>query len=193
MKRFLLPLGMSIFLLTACATTPKKPLTFDQLGTFNTYPLNAQTYRIAFEARPNMSFGSAEEITLVKAAQTTVQKGFRLFKVLDDPSNRNQQPPRQAVVYSAPTFSPYGYGYGYGYGSRRHYPAFWSDPFYDLPQVVNLDPIQVSYTIELYANQDKAPQDAFDAYLILQSIGQKYGVSSTGQVLIPPSPPASQP
>lgn len=190
MKHLLLPLSFSVLLVSGCATTPRQPLTFDQLGTFNSYPLNAQTYRISFEARPNMGFGTAEEITLVKSAQTTVQKGFRLFKVLDDPSNRNQQPPRQAVVYPAPTFAPYGYGYGYGY--RRHHPAFWSDPFYDVPQVVNLDPIQVSYTIEMYPDQNKAPQDAFDAYLILQSVGQKYGVSSTGQVLMP-SPPASKP
>lgn len=188
MKRLLLPLVASIFMFTGCATTPRQPLTFEQLGTFNTYPLNAQTYRIAFEARPNMGFGTAEEITLVKAAQTTVQKGFRLFKVLDDPSNRNQQPPRQAVVYSTPAFQPYGYGYGY-----RHHPAFWSDPFYNMPRVVNLDPIQVSYTIEMYTDQNKAPQDAFDAYLILQSVGQKYGVSSTGQVLMPSSPAPSKP
>ena len=189
MKRLLLPIvGLSALLLTACATTPRQPLTFDQLGTFNTYPLNAQTYRVSFEARSNIAFGTAEEITLVKSAQTTIQKGFRLFKVLNDPSNHSQQPPRQAVVYTAPAFQPYGYGYGY----RRH-SAFWSDPFYDMPQVVNLDPVQVSYSIEMYADQNKAPQDAFDAYLILQSVGQKYGVSTTGQVLIPPSAAPSKP
>ena len=45
----------------------------------------------------------------------------------------------------------------------------------------------------MYADQNKAPQDAFDAYLILQSVGQKYGVSTTGQVLIPPSAAPSKP
>lgn len=38
-----------------------------------------------------MSFGTAEEITLLKAAQTTVQNGFQFFRVLNDqvivPSN----------------------------------------------------------------------------------------------------------
>ena len=48
--------------------------TFDQLGQFSAYPLNAQTFRISFQANPNMSYGAAEEITLVKSAQTTVQK-----------------------------------------------------------------------------------------------------------------------
>ena len=84
-------------LLSGCATTASKPLTFDQLGQYSTTPLNANTYRISFQARPNMSFGTAEEITLLKAAQTTVQNGFQFFQVLNDPSNRTQQPPRQAI------------------------------------------------------------------------------------------------
>ena len=112
-------LGLSLAL-AGCASTPSKPLTFDQLGQFSSTPLNAQTFRISFKAGHNMSFGTAEEITLVKAAQATVQNGFQFFKVLDDPSNRTQQPPRQAVVY--PTPSPYPYGY------YRRYPGFWPDP-----------------------------------------------------------------
>ncbi|KAA5556945.1 hypothetical protein F3G51_32235, partial [Pseudomonas aeruginosa] len=71
MKNTLLGLGIVAALsLTGCATTPSKPLTFDQLGQYSTTPLNANTYRISFQARPNMSFGTAEEITLLKAAQT---------------------------------------------------------------------------------------------------------------------------
>ncbi|OTG58974.1 hypothetical protein B9T29_13385 [Acinetobacter sp. ANC 3903] len=180
MKNSIIGLSMVVALaLSGCATTPSKPLTFDQLGQFSNTPLNTQTYRISFQARPNMSFGTAEEITLVKAAQTTVQNGFRYFKVLDDPSNRNQ-PPRQAVVYSSPMYYPYGY--------YHRYPGFWPDPFYDMPRVVTIDPVQVSYTIECYKDQKKAPDDAFDAYLILKSLGQKYGLSPSGQVLPPPVP-----
>ncbi|AXY58737.1 CC0125/CC1285 family lipoprotein [Acinetobacter sp. WCHAc010052] len=178
MKKVITCLSLAAALsLTGCATTPSKPLTFDQLGQYNTVPLNAQTYRVSFVARPNFSFGTAEEITLVKSAQTALQNGFQFFKVVDDPSNRNQQPPRQAVVYPTPMYPPYGY--------YRRYPGFWPDPFYDMPQVVNIDPVQVSYTIECYKTQKTAPDDAFDARLILQSLGQKYGVSPTGQVLQP--------
>jgi len=169
-------------LLGGCATTPHKPLTFDQLGQFSSYALNAQTYRISYQARDNISYGTAEEITLVKAAQTTVQNGFRYFKVLDDPSNRTQQPPRQAVVYPSRPYYPSAY--------YRRYPGFWPDPFYDMPQVVNIDPVQVSYTIECYKEQKNVPQEAFDARLILSSIGQKYGVSPTGQLLQPQTAPA---
>ena len=34
--------------------------------------------------------------------------------------------------------------------------------------------------------------DAFDAHLILQSLGQKYGLSPTGDVLQPPAPSQSK-
>lgn len=186
MKNLLLATAVVASLtLAGCATTPSKPLTFDQLGQFSNTPLNAQTFRIGFKTSPNMSYGTAEEITLVKAAQTTVQKGFLFFKVFDDPSNRSQQPPRQAVVYPSPPPYPYGY--------YRRYPGFWPDPFYDMPRVVTLDPVQVAYTIECFKTEKTAPKDAFDARLILQSLGPKYGLSPTGEVLPAPTTTAPAP
>ena len=180
MKNLLLAAAAAASLtLAGCASTPSKPLTFDQLGQFGSTPLNAQTFRISFKARPNMSYGTAEEITLVKAVQAAVHNDFQFFKVLDDPSNRTQQPPRQAVVYPSP--APYPYGY------YRRYPGYWPDPFYDMPQVVTLDPAQVAYTIECFKNAKSAPQDAFDARLILQSLGPKYGLNSAGEVLPAPA------
>ena len=174
--------------LTGCATTPSQPRTFDQLGQFSTTPLNSETYRVSFQGHSNMSFGTAEEITLLKAAQTTILNGFQFFKVMDDPSNRTQQPPRQAVVYPTPMMSPFGYGYG-----PRRYRGFYDPYYYDIPQVVNVDPVQVSYTINCFKDKKSAPSEAFDARLILQSLGQKYGVSNTGQVLQPqPVNPSSK-
>lgn len=186
MNKILISLAMATTLaMTGCATLPSKLRTFDQLGNFSNTPLNAKTYRISFTADSNMSYGTAEEITLVKAAQTTLKNGFRFFKVMDDPSNRSQKPPRQAVVYpNPPMYGPYG-------PYRRH-PAFWSDPFYDTPQIVNVEPAQVSYTIECFKDQKSAPQDAFDATLILKSLGNKYGLSSTGEVLQPQPPVSSK-
>ena len=177
MKNMLLGLSViAAISLSGCATTPSKPLTFDQLGRYSTTPLNNNTYRIGFQARPNMSFGTAEEIALLKAAQTTVQNGFQFFRVLNDPSNRTQQPPRQAIVYPTPSYYPYGY--------YRRYPGFWPDPFYDRPYTVTLDPAQVAYTIECF-KAGQAPSNAFDARLILQSLGTKYGLSPSGAVLQP--------
>ncbi len=184
MKSLLMCMPVLIALTFAgCATVPKQPKTFDQLGQFTAYPLNNKSFRISFQAGNNLSYGTAEEITLLKAAQTTVKNGFRFFTVVDDPSNARIKEQRQAVIYPSRPYYPYGY-------YRRH-PAFWPDPFYDMPQVVNLDPIQVSYTIECFKTQQQSP-DAFDAQLILQSLGQKYGLSPTGEVLQPPASPQNK-
>ncbi|MQW91845.1 hypothetical protein GFH30_00395 [Acinetobacter wanghuae] len=177
MKTWILGLAAAAVIgLSGCASTPTKPRTFDQLGQFSTTPLNQQTYRVSFKALPNMSFGTAEEIALLKSAQTTVQQGFQFFKVIDDPSNRTQQPPREAVVYPAPRYHSYGY--------YRRGAFAWPDPFYDAPYSVTVDPAQVAYTIQCY-KEKQAPSDAFDARLILQSLGQKYGLGPTGEVLQP--------
>lgn len=168
---------VAVITLTGCTTTPSKPRTFDQLGQYTTVPLNDHSYRVSFQGNSNMSFGTAEEITLLKSAQITLLNGFTYFKVQNDPSNRSQQPPRKAVVYPTPSYYPYGWG-----GYRRPY---WNDPFYDMPQVVTLDPVQVAYTIDCFKDKKSAPDDAFDARLILQSLGGKYGLSPTGQVLQP--------
>lgn len=179
MNKILIGLSMvAVLTITGCATLPSKPRTFDQLGQYSTVPLNDHSYRISYQGNSNISFATAEEITLLKAAQTTVLNGFTYFKVQDDPSNKSQQPPRKAVVYPTPTYPPFRYDY-------RRYPMYWNDPFYNMPQVVTLDPVQVSYTIEYYKDKKSSPPNAFDARLILQSLGQKYGLSPTGQVLQP--------
>lgn len=165
--------------LTGCMTTFEKPRTFDQLGHFSSYPLNQHSFRVSFKTTPNMSYGTAQEITLVKAAQVTIQSGFSAFKVLNDPSNRNQ-PPRQTVIYPAPPpmfVGPYGF--------YRPAPGFGYGPWDDSPEVVNLDPTEVSYTIECYKQPENTPSDAFSAGVILQSLGAKYGVAPNGNVLPP--------
>ncbi|EPF81762.1 CC0125/CC1285 family lipoprotein [Acinetobacter rudis] len=164
--------------LNACSSIPSKPLTFDQLGQFEAYQLNTQSFRVSFKTDRNLSYGTAEEIALLKSAQTAVKHGFAFFKVLDDPSNRAQKAPRQAVVYPAPMYNPYPYGYYRG----RHAP-FYDPFFYNQPQVVQIEPTEVSYSIECFKTKASAPSDAFEARLILQSLGQKYGLSPTGDVL----------
>lgn len=74
-----LALGTAITL-SACSTIPSKPKTFDQLGQFSAYPLNAQTFRISFQADSNMSYGAAEEITFSEISTDYSTKGFRFLK-----------------------------------------------------------------------------------------------------------------
>lgn len=164
--------------LSACATTSSTtPKSFDQVGQFSSYPLNAQSYRISFKAPNNMGQATAEEITLLKSAQVTVQQGYQYFKVVNDPSSQ-VQPARTAVVYPQPFYYPYRSAYGYS--------PFYDDPFFNPPRVVQIEPVQISYHIELF-KENNQPQDAFDARLILQHLGAKYGVSTTGQTITPKS------
>ena len=178
MKKIMIGLLLSSSLLIGGCSTLSKPLTFNQLGQFTSIPLNSNTYRIGFQTNANMSYGTVQEITLLKAAQTTTQNGFEYFKVVNDPSNTVQQPARQTVVYPTPMYYPPNF--------YHRYPGYWSDPFYNMPQVINVEPAQIAYTIECFKNAKSAPKDAFEASLILKSIGPKYGLSPTGQVLLPP-------
>lgn len=171
-------LGCLILTATGCVSTPQAPKTFAQLGQFQQVPLNANTYRVNFKADHNASYGHAEEIALVKSAQLTLQEGFEFFKVIDDPSNRlNQKTQRQAIVYPA---SPPMHTFPGYYSSRyRHHPLYWPDPFYDAPYTVNLDPVEVSYTIQVF-KKAQAPGDAFEARRILESLGDKYQLNADG-------------
>ena len=50
MKKILIACALVTGLsLVGCASTPSKPLTFDQLGQFSNTPLNTSTYRISFQ------------------------------------------------------------------------------------------------------------------------------------------------
>lgn len=155
-----------IYLLGALSgcTTLLQPPSFNQLGRFSSYPLNTQTFRISFEARPNIQYSTAQEITLVQAARSTLQHGFKYFEVLNDPSNRSL-PPQQTVVYDR--------------GPRP-----FANPWSDIPQVWMTQSSQVSYTISCFNTSKNS--NSFDARLILQNLGEKYGINDNGDIISPP-------
>lgn len=176
MSKILLPI-LACLVLSACASSPKSSPQLHLNGHFSTVPLNAQSYRIRLQAPAHMSQGTAEEMTLVKSAQLTVQQGFTHFKLLNDPSQQSA-PRQQTVVYQPPVYPPF-----YAPHSR-YYSPFWDDPFFNRPTaVVYNEPVDVVYHIEMF--KENSPNDAFDARLILQHLGQKYGVSATGDIISP--------
>lgn len=187
-----LTISIVLATLVGCASTPKQPRTFNQLGQFQEIPLNENSYRIGFRTHPDASYGYAEEVTLLKSAQVTVQQGFDAFKVIDDPTNRtNQQQQRQTVVYpSRPYYSSFGFHDRF---YDPFYRPYWHDPFFDTPYVVNVDPVEVAYTIQMFQS-NMAPSDAFDARRILEAIGGKYGLRADGSVILAsPTPNTSAP
>ncbi|CAI3933173.1 unnamed protein product [Commensalibacter communis] len=182
-----LPALAVVVAISGCASDT--PLPFNQLGDFSAYPLNKQTFRISYTANDNISYAAAQNITLIKAAQTTIQNGYQYFIVMNSSSNVHKKPQREV------TYAGGGYGGGYwgggpgfwgpgAWGPGAWGPPVWNDPFYGVPQVVTTGPAEIAYNIECFANEQTAPQNAYNATLILTTIGQKYGVSPTGQVII---------
>lgn len=192
--KVLLSTALCLALMTGCASTPRQPPSFASLGNFEQFQLNQAIFRVKFTGDARMSQGTAEEITLLKAAKTTIDAGYRYFHVLND----NKEPPvRRTVVYSDPWYGLNGYGYsGFGpYGFRHsRWPYYgssygwgWpSDPFYGTT-VYNVDPVEVSYTIKC-SNTMSAQNDEFDAQLIMRSLGPKYYLNTDGsaRVVEPP-------
>jgi hypothetical protein len=162
---------LSLLLLSGCVMSPAKPRAFASLGQFEQYQLNTAIFRVSFRGDPDMSQGTAEEITLLKTAKTTVEAGYRYFSVVNESKPR----PRRTVVY--PDYPPFGF-----YGHRRWPYGFYNDPFYS-STVYNIDPVEVSYTIHC----SKAPssqKDEFDAQLILASLGPKYYLNADGSARV---------
>lgn len=181
MPKILLPLLICI-VLSACASSPKSSPQLHLNTHFSTIPLNNQSYRIRLQAPTNMSQGTAEEMTLVKSAQLTVQQGYTHFKLLNDPNQ--QQTPRQTAIYQQPIYLPLYSPYYSRYHANPYFHSFLDDPFFNPPTtVIYNEPIDIVYHIEIF--KENIPNDAFDARLILQHLGQKYGVSSTGDIISP--------
>lgn len=183
MKAFhFLPTLVMAVAIVGCS--PSAPLSFNQLGEFSAYPLNKQTYRISYTANDNISYSAAQNITLIKAAQTTVQNGYHYFIVMNNSGSVHNKPQKE-IAYTD------GFGGGYWGGAPGSWgpsgpwgPVGWNDPFYGVPQVVTTGPAEIAYNIVCFPNEQTAPKNAYNASLILQTIGQKYGVSPTGQVII---------
>lgn len=175
---------LMVLLLNACSTIPKSTAQHYQLGHFSAIPLNDKSYRIRLQNPAHVSQATAEEMTLVKSAQMTLEQGFSHFKVTNAP---HEQAPRQTVVYHQPSYPPfYSPNYSRYYAGNPAYHSFWNDPFFNPPStVVYTEPVDIVYHIEMY--KENIPQDAFDAGLILQHLGQKYGISPSGKIISSPA------
>ncbi|AXI04232.1 CC0125/CC1285 family lipoprotein [Aquirhabdus parva] len=180
----------SAALLSSCATTPSS---FAELGKYDQFKLNTNIFRVTYQARNESTAARAEEIALLKAAQVTVQNGYRYFEITDKllPSD---QP--NVIVAANPMFNYYGsFGYYGGYGRYpfRHsigyigydYPLY-PQAYYGVPQKVI-----VSYTIHCSNTAKPDENGQYDATIILTSLGPRYGLNPDGSPILPPPPSAS--
>lgn len=186
---------IAALLLAGCVTAPPKPQSFASLGQFEQYQLNSALYRIRFTGDADMRVATAEEIALLKAAKTTLDAGYRYFRVIDQSKSA---PSRHSVVYpdgfsgnwATAWYGPYGLHRVHNpYYGRGWYGPDWHDPFYE-GRVYNLDPVDVSYTIR--CSSTASPQgEEFDARLVMASLGPKYYLNADGTPRV--QPPAQKP
>ncbi len=182
----------SATLLSACSTL-STPRSFAELGKYDQFRLNSNIFRVTYQSRSESTAARAEEIALLKAAQVTVQNGFRYFEITDKllPSDQPN------VIVASPMFNYYGsFGYYGGYGRYpfRHgfgygydYP-FYGPNYYTVPQKVI-----VSYTINCTNTAKPDQSQQYDATIILASLGQRYGLNPDGSPALPPAPPSAAP
>lgn len=154
-----------------------QPLTYDQLGKFSAYPLNKNMYRISYVANDNINYSEAQNIILIKASQTTLQNGYQYFVIYNNPTSVYQKP-QTTVTYSQNYWDEGWNGNAWGWGGD----PLWSN-YYSEPEIMTTTPAEIAYTIECFKNANKAPKNALNASLILQTLGIQYGVAPTGQIL----------
>lgn len=163
-------------LASGCATL-SQPRAFSSLGQFEQFQLNENVFRVSYTGNGYTLAPEAEEIALLQAARVTLEKGFRYFSVISDPSNGNNIANRGVVVAYDPfgagsLYSQRGVVYRAGSAYDRFYGNFYNDWYFP-------DRVQIGYTIAC-TKQAKTEQTQFDAQLILQSLGQKYRLNPDG-------------
>ncbi len=100
------------------------PYLANQKLSINFFSLSVKCTNVPNQLPSWMSYGTAEEITLVKSAQTTKASAFLKYKM--------------TLVIKARTPGRGLSSYAKLLPVWLWYPGFWHDPFYDFPQVVNM-------------------------------------------------------
>lgn len=179
-------------LIGGCSTL-HTPRTFGSLGQFEQFQLNDDVYRVTYVANSYTRRQDAEEIALLHAARVTLQKGYRYFQMINDPSAGTYVPPPLPVssfdIYMG---GPMYYHRGVFYRGNTAYDRFYGGYYRDWTFP---DRIQISYSIRC-SNTQETGQTAFDAQKILQSLGPKYALNADGSdrvtTPIPTAPKAAQ-
>jgi len=174
---------LSASLLSGCVTTPSS---FANLGHYDQYRLNTDIFRVTFHTDQRRYVDRADEITLLKAAQVTLDNGYRYFEVTDKTPSFNN-----GIAGGTPAFGYYGYAgrpyrsIGYvGYNDPVYYPTYYSSP-----------EATVSYTIHCTNTANPTDGHQYDAQTILRELGPRYGLNADGTAVVPvtPTPATSKP
>lgn len=186
-----------IGLLSACASQPTRFSSPPPLGTAEEYQLNTDVFRVSFQPGPDTTQAQADELALLHAARLTLNRGFRYFVILGQ-----LERPRTTRVIQQPVYISTGHRSDWAYPGRPYFPGygpfggFSSFPYDGWGETIivheSVEP--VVYTIRCSQNATIAGTDgqlatnstspalapaaaAFDAKMILNSLGPKYGMA----------------
>ena len=159
----LLALTALAALLSACATAyQEKGLT----GGYSETQLGPNIFRVSFRGNAYTSRERAEDFTLLRAADVTLEKGFRYFVIV------NSEAGTKVGAFTTPTTSyttgsAYGYGnYAYGSATTKTY----GGQTYLISKPSDID------TILCFKDRPQGAGLVYDAEFVSNSIRQKYKV-----------------
>jgi hypothetical protein len=168
----------SLYLITGCAT-PYQSNSFR--GGFSETQLSPDTFRVYFRGNGYTSGERAQDFTLLRASELTIQHGFTCFAILDEKNSTTSS-----------SFTTSGYAnttaYGTGYSSGNVYlnqnggtyngttsTYVNANTTYTPPQTYVIHRPQAGLSIKCFASKPDGVQ-TLDAAFLQQSLKQKYNI-----------------
>jgi hypothetical protein len=151
-------------MLAGCAT-PYQRVGFT--GGYSETQLGDNIFQVSFRGNGYTSRERASDFSLLRAAELTLEKGFRYFVIVESEKNT------KIGTYTTPTRSyttgsAYGYG-NYAYGSATTTTYGGQTYIISKPRATN--------TILCFKEKPKINGLVFDAEFVIKSIKQKYGIN----------------
>lgn len=151
-------------ILTGCAT-PYQRVGFT--GGYSETQLGENIFQVSFRGNGYTSCERASDFSLLRAAELTLEKGFRYFVIVESEEHT------KIGMYTTPaqsytTGSAYGYG-NYAYGSATTTTYGGQTYIISKPRAKN--------TILCFKEKPEINGLVFDAEFVIKSIKQKYGIN----------------
>ncbi len=159
-----------LFFVAGCAT-PYQPVGLG--GGYSETQLAPDVFRVNVRGNGYTSNERAQDFALLRAAELTLQHGFKYFAIIDESSSTD------VSTYSTPgssqtTGSSTGTANVYGnYGTYQG--TYSGTTTYNPPQTYNIHKPRSSISVRCFADKPDSTY-TFDAVFLQQSISQKYGI-----------------
>ncbi len=156
----ILAVGVALMLVGCATSYQSKGL----MGGYSDTQIAPNVFRVSFGGNGYTSGERAQDFTLLRAAELTLQHGFRYFIIVDE---------KNTTKVSTSTTSGYALTSGSFYRGR-----YTSSTFYSPPTSYTSERPESGLLINCYADKP-ALNNVLDADFLQQSITRKYGIKQT--------------